>query len=98
MADQPQTPNKLTIQASEDAQRGVFSNVARITHTPEEFVLDFVFISPDPPVGTLGARVILTPGHAKRFLAALQDNIARYERAVGEIKAGPALEIPGGEN
>lgn len=92
------TPAGLTIHASEETQRGFYSNVARITHSPEEFVVDFVFIAADPPAGTLGARIILSPAHAKRLVAAIAENVNRFESRFGEIRVGPAPEIPGGEN
>src|SRR5689334_20861062 len=98
MTEPTNKPGNLTIHASEEAQRGFYSNVARITHSPEEFVIDFVFIASDPPAGTLGSRIILSPAHAKRLVAAIAENVGRFEARFGEIKSGPAPVIPGGEN
>ncbi len=89
----PQQPN-IPIQASEEIQRGFYSNVARIAHTPEEFVMDYLFITNDPPFGKLGARILISPMHAKRLLAALADNLQKYESRFGEIKVSAGPEIP----
>ena len=65
-------------------QGGVYSNNMVVTHTKEEFVLDFLMVV--PPAGTVTARVIVSPGHMKRILAALQENISKYENAFGTIQ------------
>lgn len=66
-------------------QSGTYSNNMVVMHTKEEFVMDFLMIV--PPTGTVTSRVILSPGHMKRMIKALQDNIARYESKFGVIKA-----------
>ena len=63
---------------------GVYSNNMVVSHTKEEFVLDFLMVA--PPAGAVTARVIVSPGHMKRILAALQDNISKYEKAFGTIQ------------
>ena len=63
---------------------GVYSNNMVVTHTKEEFVLDFIMVA--PPAGAVTARVIVSPGHMKRILAALQDNISKYENTFGTIQ------------
>jgi hypothetical protein len=63
---------------------GVYSNNMVVSHTKEEFVLDFLMVA--PPAGAVTARVIVSPGHMKRILAALQDNIAKYENSFGTIQ------------
>ncbi len=63
---------------------GVYSNNMVVTHTKEEFILDFLMVV--PPAGTVTARVIVSPGHMKRILAALQENISKYESAFGTIQ------------
>ena len=65
-------------------QGGVYSNNMVVTHTKEEFILDFLMVA--PPTGTVTARVIVSPGHMKRILAALQDNISKYENTFGTIQ------------
>ncbi|HVP80873.1 MAG TPA: DUF3467 domain-containing protein [Thermodesulfobacteriota bacterium] len=63
---------------------GVYSNNMVVTHTKEEFILDFLMVV--PPAGTVTARVIVSPGHMKRILVALQENISKYENAFGTIQ------------
>jgi len=67
-----------------DLQGGVYSNNMVVTHTKEEFILDFLMVV--PPAGTVTARVIVSPGHMKRILVALQENISKYESAFGTIQ------------
>lgn len=67
----------------EHLQAGVYSNLMRVNHTREEFILDFVMVS--PPGGAVSARVIMSPGHMKRTIAALQSNVKRYEDNFGKI-------------
>ncbi len=55
----------------------------QILHTKEEFVLDFLNVF--PPTGTLNSRVILSPGHFKRMMKAMQENLAKYEASFGKI-------------
>ncbi|MFH0977236.1 MAG: DUF3467 domain-containing protein [Spirochaetota bacterium] len=80
---------KIEIKIDEAIASGVFSNFANISHSPDEFVLDFLYVNPTPPpgFGKLVSRIILTPGHAKRILQALSDNVRKYEERFGEIKA-----------
>ena len=76
--------------------QGKFSNMANISHSIEEFSLDFMYINPSPPAfGKMVSRVIMTPGHLKRFFTALQDNLAKYEEKFGEIKIkeDPNLDV-----
>ncbi len=76
---------------------GVYSNLAIISHTPTEFIVDFVRTIPNIKAATVKARVILTPDHAKRFAAAMLDNVERYEQEFGEIKITnphPPKEVP----
>jgi len=92
MSDQKKA-NQINIELSEDTAQGVYSNLAIITHSSSEFVLDFVRIMPGVPKAKVKSRVILTPEHAKRLALALQDNIAKYEAVHGPIKN---VEKPGG--
>lgn len=79
---------QIQIKASDEALRGVYSNMASISHTQEEFVLDFLNVF--PPAGTLNSRVIVSPGHMKRIVAALADNLAKYEAQFGAVKPSDA--------
>jgi hypothetical protein len=76
---------EIKVQAEAAVQEGIYSNFAKITHTSDEISLDFLYINFDPPFGRLRARIILSPGHAKRFLAALGDNLQKYEASFGPI-------------
>jgi len=77
---------QINIELKEDIAQGIYSNLAVITHSSAEFVIDFVRVMPGVPKAEVKSRIILTPEHAKRLLLALQDNIAKYESAHGEIK------------
>ncbi|MCX7910314.1 MAG: DUF3467 domain-containing protein [Endomicrobia bacterium] len=77
---------QIQIEIDDLTAQGVYSNLAVISHSPDEFILDFIFIQPQVPKAKVRARVVTSPGHIKRFLAALQDNIKKYEEKFGEIK------------
>jgi hypothetical protein len=84
--DQQMKEMKIEIKVDEKDATGHFANFANIVHSPEEFIIDFLFINPTPPgYGKLVSRIILTPQHAKRLLMALSDNINKYEAVNGEI-------------
>ncbi len=76
---------QLNIELSEEMSEGVYSNLAIISHSASEFVLDFVRIMPNTPKAKVKSRVILTPAHAKRLMNALQDNVQKYEQQFGRI-------------
>jgi hypothetical protein len=76
---------RIQIQLDESVSQGVYANMSLVNHTETEFVLDFVFIQPMEPRAKVRARVISSPRHAKRFLAALQENVTRYEARFGAI-------------
>jgi len=75
---------QIEIEVGDNAE-GRFSNLVMITHTPSEIILDFAVIMPGMPKPKVVSRVVLTPEHAKRFLAALGDNLGRYEKRFGPI-------------
>lgn len=74
---------EVSVSITDDVLRGTYSNSIIIAHTRGEFVLDCMTIF--PPKGIIGARVIISPGHAKRLVKALQENVIRYEKVFGEI-------------
>lgn len=88
MSDEPATP-KLQVQIDDDVAQGVYSNLVLINHTENELVLDFAFIQPANGRAKVRTRVISSPRHAKRLLAALQKNLERYEERYGAIELGP---------
>lgn len=93
MAENPKKGNRLNIELSEEIAQGIYANLAIITHSSSEFVLDFVRIMPGVPKAKVKSRVVLTPEHAKRLMFALQDNIKKYESNHGPIKNA---DKPGG--
>lgn len=81
-----QNSNQLNIELSEEVAEGVYCNLAIITHSNSEFVLDFIKVMPGLPKAKVKSRIVLTPEHAKRLLTALEDNIEKYESVNGRIK------------
>ena len=84
MNNQPQQ-QQIQIRAADADLKGVYSNVAMVSHTQEEFVMDFLNVANN--MGILSSRVILSPGHLKRLVIALQDNLKKYEDQFGSITA-----------
>ncbi|MCY7291752.1 MAG: DUF3467 domain-containing protein [Ferruginibacter sp.] len=82
------------MEISEEVAEGTYANLAIITHSHAEFVMDFVNVMPGTPKSKVKSRIIFTPMHAKRFLRALEDNINRYEAANGHIQDMEQVEIP----
>jgi hypothetical protein len=74
---------ELKINFPENLRGGAYSNAMRISHTKEEFVLDFIMLS--PPLGAVTARVITSPGHIKRMISVLQENLTKYESNFGKV-------------
>ncbi len=77
---------QINIELNEKEAEGIYSNLAIITHSPAEFIIDFTRVVPGVPKAKVHARIITTPQHAKMFLNALKDNIEKYEARFGEIK------------
>ena len=77
-------PKEIKISFPEKVQGGVYANNMVVSHTKEEFILDFIMVA--PPTGTVTARVIVSPGHMKRVLEALRDNLSKYEKSFGTIQ------------
>src|SRR3954468_6246460 len=78
--------NQINIELSEEIAEGVYANLAMIAHSNSEFVIDFIRLMPGVPKAKVKSRIVITPEHAKRLLAALNDNIQKYEEVFGEIK------------
>ena len=81
---------QIEIKVDDSVAVGAYANYTNISHSGEEFVMDFLFIHPTPPpgFGKLVSRVLLSPGHAKRLLLALSENIEKYESRFGRINIG----------
>ncbi len=85
-----QSQQQVQVKITDDVLKGVYANMAQVAHTPEEFVMDFMNLMGG--AGIVTSRVIVSPQHMKRIVAALQDNIKRYEEQFGQIKAGSDLQ------
>ncbi|MFN4147758.1 MAG: DUF3467 domain-containing protein [Runella sp.] len=95
MKNQPnEIDQQINVEISEDMAEGVYSNLAMIAHSNSEFVLDFIRLMPGVPKAKVKARVIITPEHAKRLLAALKDNIRKYEENYGDIRHSDEPDFP----
>ncbi len=86
--------NQLNIEISEEVAEGTYANLAIITHSHAEFVIDFVNVMPGTPKSKVKSRVIFTPQHAKRFMKAMIDNIEKFEAMQGTIKDLDEMQIP----
>ena len=103
----PDAPNpvqpQLQIELPQEVAEGTYSNLVMIAHSPEEFIFDFIRVMPGVPKARVKARIVVSPGHARRLLAALEENIGRYEDAFGPIGEGGGgqpefrFQMPGGE-
>jgi len=87
MANEDQQLNQqINIEIGEKEAEGIYSNLAIISHSPAEFILDFTRVLPGIPKSKISARIIMTPQHAKMLHSALKDNIDKYENQFGEIQ------------
>jgi hypothetical protein len=86
--------NQLNIEISEEIAEGQYANLAIITHSHAEFVIDFVNVMPGTPKSKVKSRIVLTPQHAKRLMKALADNLQKFEAVNGTIKDLEEVQIP----
>ncbi|MCI6068825.1 MAG: DUF3467 domain-containing protein [Bacteroidales bacterium] len=96
MENQDKNNGQLKIELTPEVAEGTYANLAIITHSSAEVVLDFIRMLPGLPKANVKSRIVLAPEHAKRLLYALQDNIVKYEKAFGPIKLPEAGEPQGG--
>ena len=89
-----QQENQLNIEITDEMAEGSYANLAIITHSQAEFVIDFVNVMPGAPKSKVKARMIMTPFHAKRLMKAMADNVQKFEDNNGEIKDLESVEIP----
>lgn len=94
MAEEQNINNQLNIEITDDIAEGSYANLAIITHSHAEFVIDFVNVMPGMPKSKVKSRVIMTPFHAKRLMKAMIENVQKFEMTNGEIKDLEAVEIP----
>jgi len=92
--DENQNQNQLNIELTEEIADGIYSNMAIITHSTSEFVIDFVKVMPGVPKAKVKSRILLTPQHAKRLMGALAENIQKYEAVHGAIKQTESIGLP----
>ena len=83
---QNQKGNGISVNFPASLAGGVYCNSLRVTHTKEEFIMDFMMVA--PPTGAVTARVIMSPGHFKRTITALHDNLNKYEGKYGSVEKG----------
>jgi len=76
---------QINIELGEKEAEGTYSNLAIISHSPAEFIIDFTRIFPGIPKAKVHSRIIMTPQHTKLFLNAMKENIQRFENQYGEI-------------
>lgn len=85
---------QLQIELKEEVAQGMYANLAIITHSSSEFIIDFVRVMPGLPKAGVQSRLILAPEHAKRLLRALEENIVKYERVFGSIRLNEEQSLP----
>ena len=100
MEKEQKKKNQIKIELDDSIGQGEYANFAVVTHSPAEFVMDYIRILPGMTKSKVKSRIIMAPMHAKTLMMALQDNIKKYESKFGEIKItkgtnpGPALKLP----
>ena len=82
MAKDQDVPQEINIEMSEEIAEGIYSNLAIISHSNSEFVIDFIRLMPNVPKAKVKSRIVLTPSHAKRLMAALNENIKKTSSTV----------------
>lgn len=90
MENQQPAENQINIELSEEIAEGIYSNLAIISHSNSEFIVDFIRLVPNVPKAKVKSRIILSPQHAKRLIRALNDNIEKYEAQFGTIQEDDA--------
>lgn len=85
---------QLQIELNEETAQGTYANLAIITHSSSEFILDFIRVMPGMPKAGVQSRIVLAPEHAKRLLRALEDNLGKYERSFGAIRMPDEQSLP----
>lgn len=96
MENQEKNDGQLKIELTPEVAEGIYANLAIITHSSAEVVIDFIRVLPGLPKANVKSRIVLAPEHAKRLLFALQDNIVKYEKSFGTINLPGAEEPQGG--
>ena len=93
MQEEKKQQPEIKIEIDEQTANGTYSNLALITHSENEFILDFIFFQPQNGKAKVRSRIITSPAHVKRMIEALKDNIAKYEMKFGQVKEPSAQLI-----
>jgi hypothetical protein len=94
MSDPKVPETALQIQIDDAVAQGLYANMALVNHSDAEFTLDFIYVQPQQPKASVRARIITSPRHMKRLVAAMADNLQKYEARFGVIDAsGPAVPV-----
>jgi hypothetical protein len=91
----PVPQQQINIEIGEKEAEGIYSNLAIISHSPAEFIIDFTRVLPGIPKSKISARIIMTPQHAKMLLNALKENVEKFENQFGEIQIFGAVNQGG---
>ena len=91
----PAPQQQINIEIGEKEAEGIYSNLAIISHSPAEFIIDFTRVLPGIPKSKISARIIMTPQHAKMLLNALKENVEKFENQFGEIQIFGAVNQGG---
>ena len=94
MENQENNNGQLQIELKEEVAQGTYANLAIITHSSSEFIVDFVRVMPGMPKAGVQSRIVLAPEHAKRLLRALEEKIGKYERAFVPIRMPDEQPLP----
>jgi len=94
MADPKVPETALQIQIDDAVAQGLYANMALVNHSDAEFTLDFIYVQPQQPKATVRARIITSPRHMKRLIAAMADNLQKYEARFGVVETGGGPDLP----
>lgn len=94
MADKKAPQNQVNIELPEEVAEGIYSNLAVISHSQSEFIIDFIRLVPNVPKAKVKSRIILTPQHAKRLLKALNENLKKFEAQHGKVSDNEPQNFP----
>jgi hypothetical protein len=89
MSEKIEEEIKLEIHIDEETAQGVYANLAVVNHTDAEFIIDFIFAQPQAPRAKVRSRIITSPAHVRRLIAALQENLQRFEKTHSPVVIAP---------
>ena len=92
MEKEPKKQHQIKIELDDNIGQGEYANFAVVTHSPAEFVMDYIRVLPGMTKSKVKSRIIMAPMHAKTLMLALRDNVTKFEKKFGEIKV-PKQEV-----